>query len=254
MMDKNLEVYSSKQVITWYTQLREIIPVEKIIFEKHKALLQQGSLLDIGIGGGRTTAHLLNLCKKYTGIDYSENFVNAVKKQHPEFSCFVMDARDLSTFKNESFDFVNFSFNGMDYVNLEGREKIIFEISRVLKPNGLFFFSTHNKNHPDFNTSPWLNRNNSLLTNIKTFIKLIPFFTRKMRHKKNELFSKDFAIINDSAHNYGLMTFYTSPAFLRTQLADAAFGEINFYTKLGEKKEDSELENWIFVTGKKINL
>ncbi|PBQ32554.1 hypothetical protein CNR22_12495 [Sphingobacteriaceae bacterium] len=243
--DNNLEVYNSKQVVNWYKNLNALVPVEKFIFEKHGEVLKEGTVLDIGIGGGRTTRFLYPLCKKYTGIDYSANFVKEVNKLFT-IESLVMDARDLSTFKDSTFDFVNFSFNGIDYVDADGRKKILSEVFRVLKPKGIFFFSTHNKNHPTFNVKPWLNKSNSIVINIKTFLKLLPFLGRKLKSK--EIFEKDFAIINDSAHDYSLQTFYTSPAYLRTQLDEAGFTEIEFFTKSGEKRENTNLEDWIFAT------
>jgi SAM-dependent methyltransferase len=226
-----------------------LVEVEKMVFEKHTLLLNQGSVLDIGIGGGRTTAFLLPRSKKYTGIDYSENFVKEVNKNYPG-AAGVMDARDLSGFQNKSFDFVNFSFNGIDYVDAEGRKTILNEIAGVLKPGGIFFFSTHNKNHPSFNRAPWLNKNNSVSVNIKTFLKLLPFIFRRLKKQKH--IESEFALITDSAHNYSLTTFYTSPGFLRKQLSEAGFQEIEFYLKSGELKDDANLGDWIFVTAKRL--
>lgn len=246
--DKNLEVYNSKEVVSWYKLLQELAPVEKMIFETYKNVLKNGHVLDIGIGGGRTTKFLFPVSKAYTGIDYSENFIEVVSKSFPNV-CRVMDARDLSAFEDTSFDFVNFSFNGIDYVNAEGREKVFKEIFRVLKPQGIFFFSTHNKNHASFDVSPWLNKTNSAFINLKTFIKLLPYFGRKVKSK--EVFEKEFAIINDSAHNYSLMTFYTSPSYLRTQLNETGFRQACFFDKQGQKKEDKNLEDWIFITAEK---
>jgi len=251
MTDKNLEVYNSKQVINWYDQLKDLIPVERRVFEAHKELIAGGNILDIGIGAGRTTAYLGAKSKNYTGIDYSEGFIRAAEKNFPGLQYFVMDARDLEKFKTGDFDLVNFSFNGIDYVDHEGRKKVLSEIHRVLKPGGIFFFSTHNKNHPGFNISPWLNRANSLFVNLKTFVKLLPFLLKKLKHKKRELIYDDYAIINDSAHNYSLLTYYTTPAFLRKQITSQGFSEPEFYLKSGELKKDSELDDWIFVTAKK---
>lgn len=252
-MTDNLNTYSSPSVINWYAKLKDITPVELRIFETHRDFLKQSVVLDIGIGGGRTTRYLKDKCKTYIGIDYSEGFVAQIKKEFPETTSLVMDARDLSAFKDHSFDFVNFSFNGIDYVNLEDRIKILSEIERVLKPNGFFFFSTHNKDHKSFQMAPWRSEYTSVFTNIKTFIKLSPFLLRKLKNKKHEQILPDYAIINDSAHNYSLFTFYTSVSFLKKQLSESKFDKPVLCSKTGEEVKDTELDDWIFVLVKKIS-
>jgi SAM-dependent methyltransferase len=250
-MDKNLSTYNSLPLLNWYKQLIALTPVESKLFEIHKDRLSQASVLDIGVGGGRTTRYLFPKCKNYIGIDYSEVFITSLKKDHPKLDLRIMDARDLSAFDSGSFDLVNFSFNGIDYVDLDGREKILSEVNRVLKPNGLFFFSTHNRHHSSFNKYPWLHSENNLLTNVKTFLKSAPFLYRKIKNKNNELFKKEFALINDSAHNYQLITFYSSPDFLVEQLLSSGFEEPDLYNKAGNKVRKEMLDDWIFVSTKK---
>jgi ubiquinone/menaquinone biosynthesis C-methylase UbiE len=165
-----------------------------------------------------------------------------------------MDARDLSAFKDQSFDFVNFSFNGIDYVNLENREQALNEITRVLKPGGIFFFSTHNKSSESFNLQPWLDKRNSPLTRLKDFFKLLPFILRKIRNKKLEIITNDYAVINDSAHSYQLFTFYTTPDFLIKQLTKYSFTNIQFYDRSGKKVAAEKADDWIFVITKKMGI
>lgn len=251
MNEVNLNTYNSDSVIKWYQHLNAITPVEKKIFEYHKDLLANSKLLDIGIGGGRTTAYLIDKCKNYTGIDYSKGFVDTVKQKYPSADIRLMDARDLKGIENSTYDLVNFSFNGIDYVGPEDRKKIFNEIYRVLKPNALFFFSTHNKDHETFDQFPWRDKNNGFITNLKTFIKLLPFLPRHFNKKKEEIRLKDYAVINDSAHNFGLLTFYTSPKFLKEQLTDHNFNEITFFSKNAETVIDNKLDDWIFVTCKR---
>lgn len=253
-MDENLNTYNSKEVLNWYKQFNELMPTEKMIFAYYADFIQNATCLDIGIGGGRTTDYLIKSCKRYFGIDYSRGFVDLVKTKFPDANISVLDARNLSFFKDNTFDFVNFSFNGIDYVDLDGRKKILSEMQRVLKPNGILFFSTHNKNHSSFNKFPWKNKNQSVSVNIKTIIKLLPYLGRKLNNKKHEIENEDYAIINDSAHNYALMTFYTSPNFLKKQLSELQFQEQKFYSKSGILVDDVQLDEWIFVTCKKIRI
>lgn len=246
----NLDTYNDQLVVNWYKALTGLTPVEKQVFGNYAPLL--GNVLDIGIGGGRTTAYLLDKCTSYTGIDYSKGFAELVGQKYPGADIRYMDARNLEAFENNSFDLVNFSFNGMDYTDLDGRKKILAEIYRVLKPGGIFFFSTHNKSHHTFNKPAWSNPANSFFVNLKTFIKLLPHLPTHYKHKKNEHIQTDYAIINDSAHNYRLLTFYTTPAFLRGQLTGYGFANAVFYTLAGEVKTDEELDDWIFVTAGKL--
>jgi SAM-dependent methyltransferase len=247
-MDKNRDTYNSGAVVKWYEDLSEITAAERTIFERYSAFLETADVLDIGIGGGRTTKYLSGKCRSYTGIDYSEKFVDSCRKRFPQLKIDLCDARDLSRFPSGSFDFVNFSFNGIDYVDLEGREKIFSGISRILKPGGIFFFSTHNREHSSFNKKPWTNKTNSFVINLKTFLKLLPFLPRKAKNKRHETITADFAIINDFAHNYSLMTFYTTPGFLRKQLKENNFTDIKFFTNKGIESPDKELDDWMFIT------
>ncbi|MDP3555833.1 MAG: class I SAM-dependent methyltransferase [Bacteroidota bacterium] len=251
MSNNNLKTYNSAAVVKWYEELDTITEVEKSVFENNKEIISSSNLLDIGIGGGRTTRYLIDKCKNYTGIDYSQGFVNSAKKKYPLADLRFMDARNLASFEENSFGFVNFSFNGIDYVNLDDRIKILHEINRVLKPGGVFFFSTHNKEHPSFNKFPWLSNINTFFTNLKTFLKLIPHLPKHFTQKRAEIFSEDYAIINDSAHNFKLLTFYTSSDFLKKQLTNAGFISIELLLKNGSLTTNNKLDDWIFVTCKK---
>lgn len=251
MKDSNRKSYQARDVVKWYEQLRDMTPVERIVFERKMPGLASAALLDIGIGGGRTTRYLLSRCRHYTGIDYSSAFADLVKNNYPGADIRFMDARSMEAFGNEAFDVVNFSFNGIDYVGPEDRLLIFKEIRRVLKPGGSFFFSTHNKSHGNFNLQPWTLKGLNSFVKLKTWLKLAPWRLRHRLQKAHEVYTDDYAVINDSAHNYSLMTFYTTPAFLMEQLVGQGFRDIMFYTKEGKPESAAQLDEWIFVTCKK---
>ncbi len=52
------------------------------------------------------------------------------------------DARDLSPLEGQ-FDFILFSFNGIDAVSPEDRLRVLDQVRAKLKPGGLFQFSAH---------------------------------------------------------------------------------------------------------------
>src|SRR5690606_12109488 len=101
-------------------------------------------ILDIGVGGGRTTPYLLDVSRDYIGVDYAPKMIKKCRAQYPSVTFEVCDARDLSHFGPASFDLIFFSFNGIDYVDHADRIKILCEVRRVLTDQGAFVFSAHN--------------------------------------------------------------------------------------------------------------
>jgi ubiquinone/menaquinone biosynthesis C-methylase UbiE len=109
-------------------------------------------MLDIGVGTGRTTNYFAPLTMEYVGIDISENmikFCNNKFEENEKWRFEVADAKNLESFTDNSFDFVLFSFNGLDCITsgIKDRNKALREIRRVTKKRGFFCFSAHNLNY-----------------------------------------------------------------------------------------------------------
>ncbi len=103
--------------------------------------------LDLGVGAGRTTVHVLPLVREYVGIDRSAAMVEACRRRvgaHARARLLALDARDLRALGPEPFDVVWFSLNGIDAMGRRGRRRAIAEARRVLAPGGTFCFSSHN--------------------------------------------------------------------------------------------------------------
>jgi hypothetical protein len=58
--------------------------------------------------------------------------IETCKNRYPQVNLITLDARSLSIFPDESFFFVLFLYNGIDYVNHADRIKILTEIHCVL--------------------------------------------------------------------------------------------------------------------------
>jgi SAM-dependent methyltransferase len=103
------------------------------------------TILDLGVGGGRTTPYLSSIAGRYVGVDYAAQMIAACRKKFPRLEFEVANAADLSNFVSASFDAVVMAFNGMDYViPNESHFCALREIRRVLKPGGILIFSSHN--------------------------------------------------------------------------------------------------------------
>jgi SAM-dependent methyltransferase len=70
--------------------------------------------------------------------------INACRRKYPGLEFIEAEASDLSALEGFSFDAVVCAFNGLDYVMEEARGRCIKECRRVLKPDGVLLFSSHN--------------------------------------------------------------------------------------------------------------
>src|SRR5580704_5064508 len=108
-LENSLQVYSAPPVVSYYASLDYLTPCEQLLFDG--CIKSGSSILDLGVGGGRTTAYLAARAAHYIGLDYSEAMIKACQTKFPHLEFRVADAADLSAFPDESFDVVVFSFN-----------------------------------------------------------------------------------------------------------------------------------------------
>lgn len=102
------------------------------------------TVLDIGCGAGLLTNALAEAGHKVYGIDLSASSL-AVAKKHDRTRqvCYERANAYSLPYSDQSFEIVC-AMDLLEHVENPGR--VIQEASRVLKPNGLFFFHTFNRN------------------------------------------------------------------------------------------------------------
>ena len=117
---------------------------ERYVFDRHIAPRRR--ILDLGVGAGRTTGHLAPSASQYVGVDLSDAMVTACRTAFPDVTFVQGDASHLASIAgDQSFDAVIFSLNGIDCLPDDGtRECCLGEVRRILPPEGVFIFSTHN--------------------------------------------------------------------------------------------------------------
>lgn len=107
-------------------------------------LSSSGSLLELGCGEGRVTGYLEEMGHDVTALDVAPNRAKMTAENVPGVSVLTGDAGELP-FADDSFDYVVFAHNGIDYLHpLERRRDCLREIRRVLNPDGTLIFSSHN--------------------------------------------------------------------------------------------------------------
>jgi SAM-dependent methyltransferase len=120
-------------------------PAERALLGRFAGSWADFEMLDLGVGSGRTGWTFAPLVRRYVGIDYAPPMVERAQRllgADPNVTIAVGDARDLSAVEG-TFDFVLFSFNGIDAVGHEDRLKVLRAVRDKLKPDGHFLFSAH---------------------------------------------------------------------------------------------------------------
>lgn len=138
---ENINSFSSELSVKEYSK-RYLRAGEEYVIKKY---MPAGSrVLDMGCGAGRTTSYISENGCRVVGADVSASLIKKAKDLYPDIDLRVMDARNLD-FKDDSFDAVFFSFNGIDNLaSIQERNKAIIEMRRVLKPGGRLIYSSHN--------------------------------------------------------------------------------------------------------------
>jgi len=104
-----------------------------------------GKVLDLGCGNGRLIKVLEDsqMPYEYLGVDFSEQLIQAAKKNHPKHNFVVADMRDLD-YPEASFDFV-FLVAAFHHLETKAdRQAMLDNIYYWLKPNGYLFMTNWN--------------------------------------------------------------------------------------------------------------
>jgi SAM-dependent methyltransferase len=209
------------------------------------------AILDIGVGGGRTAKHLIGMAERYVGVDYSDVMVDACKKRFLQFTNaeFIrLDARDLSMFPDGTFDLVIFSYNGIDNLDREGREKALQEMKRVTKNDGYVLFSSHNTRN-----IPKLYSFNGLTISPAVLIYRIShyFKMRRVNGPMDAYLGKDLVAIRDGSFKFRLKQLYISPSLQVKQLLDMGLTDVKVFSYpvgnlLPKEQVDQVDDPWLY--------
>jgi len=261
-------LYNSKKIYNDYARRNYLEKPEIAILDELFYQLASMEMLDMGVGGGRTTSYFAPIAKSYIGADYASQMVKVCREKFKDKYKFIeSDVRSMDEFEDNSFDFVLFSFNGIDSFGHQDRLKALKEIRRVLKNNGYFCFSSHNLNWKnlhnlfsfklnDYNSKNMYGITNSIkrqtyLFKIKYRAFRLPLLNKsfKMADLIARLREKDYGHIYDNSLNGKAKIYYISYHEQLRQLERAGFMEIFSYSRNGPKTTDEEELNnggWIY--------
>lgn len=143
------EIYTSEDTVALYAERArtdELFPAEKKIVERYFTK-SDASVLDVGCGAGRVSSTLHEMGFDVIGTDISKPMIEEARNQFSEIDFYVDDISN-SNLDTSSFDYIIFSYVGIDFILPKKRRiKVLRELHRLLKPSGILAFSSHNSWH-----------------------------------------------------------------------------------------------------------
>lgn len=237
--ERNQEVFGDFAGI--YAQ-SGLMPTERDFLNSFKPRWHKVSILDLGVGAGRTAVTFSKFAKSYVALDYSAQMVARCREALPESPTtrvVLGDAGDLSFLGEEKFDIVLFSWNGIDYVSPEHRRRILTEVRRVLRDSeSRFYFSTHSLTSLPFRRAPFKFDSerpvNSVLNVGREWKKYLRLRWLNRSLDLAQAKKQGFAYVQDSAHRFGLLGHYIMPEYQCEQLRQCGFRVEKLSNREGE--------------------
>lgn len=198
---------------------RQLRPAEVMLLVKYRDMLG-GRVLEVGCGAGRVTGYLVALGGDVRGLDVSTAMVEHCTAAYPPGSFSKGDMRDLSAFEPGSFDVVVAAYAVLDVVNDAERRQALGEIHRVLAPEGLLIMSSHNR---AFKITGPVDTSRGLIGTALDLRRAPKRLHNRHTLRRYEVQRPDYAILNDSAHDYSVLHYYVTRDVEERQLSELGF-------------------------------
>jgi SAM-dependent methyltransferase len=223
--EANSRVYASPRLVRAYVGL-DLRPPETAFLRAYPGAVA-GRSLDLGCGTGRLTAPLVRHGREVVGIDISPAMIEHCRQALPGVEFRLGDFRDLSAFEDASFDLVVAGFNLFDAVSHEDRIATLEAVRRILRPDGILFFSSHNRHCGtavgEALSGPRLRASRHPARQARAAAAYLRARANRHRLGQFQTLDPDRAVLNDPAHGWGLLHYYIGRDAQRRQLADAGF-------------------------------
>lgn len=250
----NTRVYHRPSVLNEYrhdTLARE----DGVALLKYQPAFAGKDVLDIGAGTGRTAIYLAPLARRYQAIDYSPVMVQQFEQALPGVPIALADMRDLSRFGEAEFDFVLASNNVFDAVGHQDRLRTLREVHRVLRPGGTLMFSTHNREVRQLLRGPRLRFTRNPVTQARLVVQWCRALANHARLGRLQEIGKDYAIVNDEAHDCSLLHYYIGPEAQRRQLETLGFELLEVLDRFGVPVPSggrAEHSRWLLYVARRL--
>jgi SAM-dependent methyltransferase len=191
---------------------------ERVVLSKYHDALT-GRVLEFGIGGGRLTSYLIEIADTLHGVDIADDMVTYCREHYPAGTFVQEDLRNLSAWGSDAWDAIYGGYNTFDTLSCTERDALFADVARLLRPGGLFIFSSHNRGTVPLARKPWdlvRLRPRRLARWLVQRPRAILNYSRLAAFQHVE---EDYAIVVDEALDYGLLQIYIGRDAQQRQLA-----------------------------------
>lgn len=242
-MAENRVTYGRKHSLTTYSRESKLFPAEFVIFGILERFLPTARMIDIGVGCGRTTRYFYPLVKEYVASDYAPAMIESCRRRFHHFDramFLVMDAADMRHVCNDRFEFVIFSYNGIDSVSPTDRRRVLAEMRRICTADGYCCMSSHNIRH--FRKRYLGALHGGVGERMCQIVDRIALRIANRTLIAGGLHAP-WAIVRDGSQRFGLKLYYAEPAQHLRELLDAGFTDIRAFRANGTEVQCSSLDD-----------
>jgi SAM-dependent methyltransferase len=233
--DVNARLWSSGRYLSDYAHTR-LQPAEVLILARYREALT-GRVLDVGCGAGRILAYLVSLDADAVGIDISSRMVEHCRRRFPGVDIRVGDLADLPATVEGPFDSVLLTDSVLDVFDDERRRQVLSDLRDLLEPGGLLVFSTHNLTGWDgagaaAAPAGGRSRLGGLMRKLADheigwLVRRVWSIPRRRLNRRRlgplQYRAADHAVLNDEAHDFGLLHYYIGSVAQERQLSELGY-------------------------------
>jgi SAM-dependent methyltransferase len=246
----NQRIYQASNIARFYRS-DQLDHAETMALLAYQPAFAGRDVLDLGVGTGRTSRFLAPLAGRYACLDSSAPMIQFLRERFPGLHASLADMRDLSGFATSSYDFVLASCNLIDAVSHDDRLRVLAEVRRVLRPEGTFMFSSHNRRLRTAQSGPRMVWDRNPVTQALQVLRFFRSWVNHARVGRLRRFEQDYALLNDPGHDYAALHYYVDRQTQRRQLDAAGFQLLDVFDSAGRRlapgDDDQESPSLLYV-------
>ena len=237
-VEHNARMWRSARLVSSYANAA-LEPAEALILARNRETLS-GRVLDIGCGAGRVLAYLVLLGADAHGVDISPRMVEHCRRLFPGVDVRVGDLSQLSDTVEGPFDALLMTDSLLDVYDDRQRRLVLADLRKLLSRGGLLVFSSHNLAHWEGRTSAPPESGGARAARVAgllarasagQLLRRAQHAPRIWRNRRRlgplQYREHDHAVINDPAHEYGLLHYYIGRQAQERQLMDLGYEVID---------------------------